>query len=189
MYIGEKIYAIIINISIVDGILNSKLFNGIQRVISVNIALMVRIVLFLIFVYSNEDIIDIAMIVIIIRTMYGLFIPDNSMMDSINDETGMGTPINVFVGPVWCVMIVLYLLNLRIPQDIRSIVGIIISMLLYSIMIMSDGATPKDITSARESIVSPNISSVSDGYFLARGPSMASNTTASMSSAAVSIGF
>lgn len=132
---------------------------------------------------------DIAMIVIIISTIQELFIPDKSMMDSINDETGMGTPINVFVGPVWQVMIVLYLLNLRIPHEIRSIVGIIISMLLYKIIIMSDGATPKDITSAKESIVSPNISSVSDGYLLARGPSMASNTTASINSAAVSIGF
>lgn len=69
MYIGEKIYAIIINISSIDGILNSNMFNGIHRVISVNMVLIIRIVLFLIFVYLNDVIMDIAMIVIIISTI------------------------------------------------------------------------------------------------------------------------
>lgn len=69
MYIGEKIYAIIINISSIDGILNSNVFNGIHRVISVNMVLIIRIVLFLIFVYLNDVIMDIAMIVIIISTI------------------------------------------------------------------------------------------------------------------------
>lgn len=98
-----------------------------------------------------------AIIVIMISVMYVFFICDNSIIDSMNEDTGMGSPMNVFVGPDCCDIIVLYRLSLSIPQDTSSIVGIIIRMLSYSMNIISDGATPNDMASASESIVSPNI--------------------------------
>ena len=106
-----------------------------------------------------------------------------------NDVTGIGRPINVFVGPTCSVIIVLYLLNLSIPHDNTSIDATIISGWLYNSNIITAGATPNDITSASESIVSPKTSFVELGYFRANGPSIASNNTASISRIAVSVIF
>ena len=143
-----------------------------------------NISLFLIFLYLNDDIISTAIIDIMIVIMKGFVICANSSTASVNEDTGIGNPINVFVGPSWYVIIVLYLLNLSIPQHIVSIAGIYMIGVLYEKIKTNAGDTPNDTISAKESIVSPNTSSVCDGYLRAIGPSIASKSTAIMSNTA-----
>lgn len=139
------------------------------------------------FGYLRLDTISIDSIIMNIIISISCCMCENNMSDSVNDVTGIGIPMNVFVGPTCSVMIVLYLHNLRIPQDNINIDAIIVSGCLYVSKSITAGATPNEITSASESIVSPNTSFVEVGNFLAKGPSIASNNTASISNIAVSM--
>lgn len=114
---------------------------------------------------------------------------ESNINESMNEDTGIGNPMNVVVGPDCSVIIVLYLLSLSIPQLNNSMDAIIISGVGYSSRSISAGAIPKEITSARESIVSPKTSFAGLGYLLASGPSIASNSTAKNNRNALYIGY
>ena len=105
-----------------------------------------------------------------------------------NEDTGIGSPMNVVVGPSCSVMMVLYLLSLSIPQHKRRIDAIIMMGCWYNSNMIIAGAIPNEITSANESMVSPNMSLVEVGNFLANGPSIASKNTARSNSSAVYVG-
>lgn len=146
-----------------------------------------NILLSFIFGYCNDDTISTDIAVIISSTVIISLICANRSIDNVNDVTGIGSPRKTFVGPSCSVIIVLYLLNLRIPQDNINMDIISTACWSYNSYNTIAGDSPNDIASASESIVSPNTAFVEFGNFLDRGPSIASNITASISSAAVRI--
>lgn len=149
----------------------------------------VNILVFLILGYFIDETISSAIITISMNITVIFLICENSSTDNINDDTGIGSPMNVFVGPTCSVIMVLYLLSLRIPQHNRRTDATIIIGDWKSSYIITAGEIPKDMASARESIVSPKTELVSFGKRLAKGPSIASKSTAKTRNIAHNIEF
>lgn len=186
---GNNKYPITSIIRSNDGRCNNILFNGRISVAKRSIPHTTNILVFLILGYFMDETISSAIITIIINISAVCLICENNSKDNINDDTGIGNPTNVFVGPTCSVIMVLYLLNLRIPQHNRRTDAIIIISDGNSSYIITAGEIPKDMASASESIVSPKTSLVSFGKCLAKGPSTASKITANTKNIAQNIEF